>query len=108
MPELNLLGNDAVTTPSLRHRNGLAFRILLGQLSHIRFQLLPAGGPTLMRDGGAELAATGAGGEVVTGLLGGDLLGAAVDDQLAVEGAPGDDEHAAVIDWSRFVSGRGW
>ena len=92
MPELNLLGSDTVAPPGLRHGDALTFRILLGQLSHIRFQLLPAGGPTLMRDGGAELAATGAGGEVVTGLLGGDLLGAAVDDQLAVEGAPEHDE----------------
>lgn len=40
----------------------------------------------------AELAAPGAAGEVVAGLLGGDFLGAAVDDQLAVEGAPEHDE----------------
>ena len=92
MPELNLLGNDTVTTPGLRHGDGLTLRILLGELSHIRFQLLPAGGPALMGDGGAELATPGAGGEVVAGLLGGDFLGAAVDDQLAVEGAPEHDE----------------
>ena len=92
MPELNLLGNDTVTPPGLRHGDGLTFRILLGQLGHIRFQLLPAGGPALMGDGGAELAAAGSGGEVVAGLLGGDFLGAAVDDQLAVEGAPEHDE----------------
>ena len=92
MPKLNLLGNDAVTTPALRHGNGLTFRILLSQLGHTRFQLLPAGRPALRRDGGAELAAPGAAGKVVTGLLGGDFLGAAVDDQLAVEGAPEHDE----------------
>ena len=92
MPELNLLGSDTVAPPGLRHRYGLTFRILLGQLGHIRFQLLPAGGPALMGNGGAELAAPGAAGEVVAGLLGGDFLGAAVDDQLAVEGAPEHDE----------------
>ena len=31
MPELNLLGNDAVTAPGLRHGDGLTFRILLGE-----------------------------------------------------------------------------
>ena len=92
MPKLNLLGNDAITTPGLRHGHGLTLRILLGQLGHIRFQLLPADGPALMRDGGAELAAPGARSEVVAGLLGGDFFGAAVDDQLAVEGAPEHDE----------------
>ena len=60
MPELNLLGNDTVTPPGLRHGDALTVRILLSQRSHIRFQLLPAGGPALMRDGGAELAAPGA------------------------------------------------
>ena len=92
MPELNLFRNDAITTPGLRHGDALTVRILLGQLGHIRFQLLPAGGPALMGDGGAELAAPGAAGEVVAGLLGGDFFGAAVDDQLAVEGAPEHDE----------------
>lgn len=92
MPELNLLGNDAIPPPSLRHGNGLPFRILLGQLGHIHFQLLPACGPALMGDSGAELAGPGAGGEVVAGLLGGDFLGAAADDQLSVEGAPEHDE----------------
>ena len=92
MPELNLLRNNSVPTPGLRHRDGLTFRILLGQPGHIRFQLLPAGRPALTGDGGAELAAARAAGEVIAGLLGGDFLGAAVDDQLAVEGAPEHDE----------------
>jgi len=92
MPELNLLGNDAIPPPGLRHGHRLTFRILLRQRSHVRFQLLPACRPALMGDGGAELAAPGAGGEVVAGLLGEDFLGTAVDDQLAVEGAPEHDE----------------
>lgn len=92
MPELNLLRNDAVAPPGLRHGYGLTFGILLGELGHIRFQLLPAGRPALMGDGSTELAAPGAAGEVIAGLLGGDFFGAAVDDQLAVEGAPEHDE----------------
>lgn len=92
MPELDFFRGDAVAAPGFGHGDRFAFRVLLGEVGHVRFQLFAGGGSALWGYGGAELAVPGAAGEVVPGLLGVEFFGAAVDDQLAVEGAPEHDE----------------